>query len=87
VFKGTGYNGGIQSIKVNSSCASNTGPKIASVTVGGVAMTPPSSTALQKGTNKEFAFTSATPLTGEIVITWTSSAKAGIYVKSIIINN
>ena len=87
VFKGTGYNGGIQSIKVNTSCASNTGPKIASVTVGGVAMTAPSSTALQKGTNKEFAFTSTTPLTGEIVITWTSSVKAGIYVKSIIINN
>ena len=87
VFKGTGYNGGIQSIKVNTSCASNTGPKIASVTVGGVAMTAPSSTALQKGTNTEFAFTSTTPLTGEIVITWTSSAKAGIYVKSIIINN
>jgi hypothetical protein len=87
LFKGTGYSGGVQSIKVNTSCASNTGPKIASVTVGGVAMTAPSSTALQKGTNTEFAFTSATPLTGEIVITWTSSAKAGIYVKSIIINN
>jgi hypothetical protein len=87
VFKGTGYTGGVQSVKVNTSCASNTGPKISSVTVGGVAMTPPASTALQKNTNTEFAFTSGTPLTGDIKITWTSSAAAGIYVKSIIINN
>ena len=86
-FKGTAYSGGVKNVKVNTSCASNTGPKIASVTVGGVAMIAPSNTNLQKGTNSEFVFTSDSPLEGDIVVTWTSSAKAGIYVKSIIINN
>ena len=87
VFVGKGYNGGIQSVKVNTSCASNTGPKIASVTVGGVEMVAPSSVQLTKGSNKEFEFTSSEALTGDIVIKWQSSAKAGIYVKSILINN
>lgn len=87
VFTGEGYNGGIQSIKINTSCASNVGPKIASVSVGGVEMVAPSSVALVKGSNSEFEFTSSEALTGDIVIKWESSVKAGIYVKSILINN
>ena len=86
VFKGAGYVGGVQNVRVNTSCASNTGPKISSVKVGGVEMNSPASTALLKGTNSEFVFTSDTPLNGDIVVTWTSSSKAGIYVKSISIN-
>ena len=86
VFTGKNYDGGINSIKVTSQCASNTGPVISSVTVGGVEMVSPDDVALAKGTNKEFEFTSPSLLTGDLVITWTSSAKAGIYVSSIVIN-
>lgn len=86
-FTGVGYKGGIKSVKINTSCASNSGPVISSVTVGGVQMDAPADVALTKGTNKEFEFTSSTALTGDVVVTWTSSAKAGIYVKSIAINN
>ena len=86
-FSGVGYKGGIKSVKINTSCASNPGPVISSVKVGGVEMDAPADVALVKGSNKEFEFTSSTALTGDVVVTWTSSAKAGIYVKSIAINN
>lgn len=85
-FVGTGYSGGINKVTINSSCASNTGPVISSVKVGGVSMVPPASTALVKGTNTAFVFTSSAILTGDVEIIWTSSVKAGIYVGVVQIN-
>ena len=78
----TGYEGGVQTVKVNTCGASSTNAKI-KVTVGGKQIGSQQSLT---SSAKEFTFTSTEMLSGDIVITWTQTSSKAIYLKSISIN-
>lgn len=78
----TGYEGGVQTIKVNTCGASSISAKI-KVTVGGKQIGTEQSLT---SSSKDFTFTSTEMLSGDIVITWTQTSAKAIYLKSISIN-
>lgn len=78
----TAYDGGVKTIKINTSGASSTNAKFI-VTVGGTQI---GSQVSLTSTATEYTFSSDEILTGDIVLTWTQTSKKAIYVKSIKIN-
>jgi hypothetical protein len=72
----------VTSIVVNTSGASSINCKL-TVTVGGVQI---GSTVSLTSSAKDYTFTSETPLTGEVVLSYTNSSAKAIYVKTITIN-
>ena len=78
----TGYNGGIKTIKINTSGASSTNAKL-TVTVGG---TQVGNTTSLTSTATEYTFTLNEAMEGEIKFSYTQTAKKAIYIKSITIN-
>ena len=72
----------VTSIVINTSGASSINCKL-TVTVGGVQI---GSTVSLTSSAKDYTFTSETPLTGEVVLTYTNSSAKAIYVKTITIN-
>lgn len=78
----TGYEGGVQTIKVNTCGASSISAKI-KVTVGGKQIGTEQSLT---SSSKDFTFSSTEMLSGDIVITWTQTSVKAIYLKSISIN-
>jgi hypothetical protein len=77
VLKTSAISGTVKSIKVNTSGASNTDAKL-NVTVGGKAF---GSEVSLTTSATEYAFTGAE--SGEIVLSWSCTAAAAVYVKSI----
>lgn len=82
-FSTNGFTDGIQKVTVNGSVASN-GNCTITVTVGGSALTCENNALTTTAT--DYVFTAATPLKGEVVITYTNNAKKAVYLKSITIN-
>ena len=80
----TQFTNKIAKVTVNAATASSGNCTIA-VTVDGVALTCSKSTKLTT-TATDYEFVAATPVTGEIVITYKNSAKKAVYLKSIKIN-
>lgn len=87
---GTGYEGGIKSVDV-SACAKSGNTVTINVTVGGVAMTSTKNSYTISGSDSSSVvtaeFTSETPLTGDIVITYTLKTKGAVYVSGFAVNN
>lgn len=79
----TDFTSKVSKVTVNAATASSGNCTIA-VTVGGVALTC-SSTKLTT-TATDYEFVAATPITGEIIITYTNSASKAVYLGSIKIN-
>lgn len=84
-FSTNGFTDGIQKVTVNGSVAKG-GECIVTVTVGGTALTCENNVLTTTAT--DYVFTAATPLKGEIVITYTNNVDASkaTYLKSITIN-
>jgi hypothetical protein len=78
----TEYQGGVQTIKINTSGASGIVAKF-TVTVGGVVI---GSTKSLTTTATEYTLTSTEMLSGDIVISYTATTGKAIYIKSISIN-
>ena len=78
----TEYQGGVQTIKINTSGASGIAAKF-TVTVGGVVI---GSTQSLTTSAKEYTLTSTEMLSGDIVISYTATTGKAIYIKSISIN-
>lgn len=76
------YKGDVSKIVLDTSGASSTNATC-TVTVGG---TPIGSSIKLTSTATEYTFESTTPLTGEIVISYTQTSAKAIYIKSIAIN-
>ena len=73
---------GVTKIVVNTSGASGTNAKL-TITVGGVQI---GQTITLTTSAKEYTFESNTPLSGEVVFTYTQTSTAAIYIKAIAIN-
>lgn len=82
-FSTTGFADDIQKVTVNAATASS-GNCTITVTVGGTALTCENNALTTTAT--DYVFTAATPLKGEVVITYTNNAKKAVYLKSITIN-
>lgn len=78
----TEYQGGVQTIKINTSGASGIVAKF-TVTVGGVVIGSAQSLTTSA---KEYTLTSTEMLSGDIVISYTATTGKAIYIKSISIN-
>ncbi len=81
-LKTTGYEGGVQTIKISTSGAKSVSAKL-TVTVGGKQIGSPVSLT---ATNTEYTFESTNMLSGDIVLTYTQTSSKAIYIKSIAIN-
>ena len=81
-LKTSAYEGGVKTIKINSSGASSTNAKM-TVSVGG---TQVGSQVSLTSSAKDYTFTSDELLVGDIVISITQTSSKAIYIKSISIN-
>lgn len=82
-LKTTGYEGGVKTIKINTSGASSVSAKL-TVTVGGKQI---GSTVSISSSKKDYTFESTDMLlSGDIVLTYTQTSSKAIYIKSIAIN-